>query len=374
MELKIRNAFYFLLLLPLSLFAQEKPYWSIEGSFSAGRIVRHTPKFDFDIPEISSGTLISFQHQTHGKKGWQRRQQYPRFGLLLGFFHFGSEQLGQAISLAPNISVDVFRKERSSLQFQLSVGFSCLNRPYDRLARPNNNAIGSFINNFTAFQFLWLRELGENLDLSTGIQMVHFSNGAIQLPNLGYNIPMASLGLRYHLRGRFEDFAPLLPEERKPDRRWGGQAYSYFALREVAAIGGSKYPVWGASAAVHYHTAKDNRFLLGVEYEYQQAVYAFETHHELVTSEKDIRRGAERYMIFAGHEFLYGPWSVSLNAGTYLNKSSTLLLPFPFFTKLGIRYYISPFGETGPRIQTGLYLKAHRTVAEYFAFGLGLSY
>lgn len=362
-----------LLSILLSGLAQAQAHWSLEGSFALGRIVRHTPSFAFSIPSRSTGFLLNLQHQTTGKKSWHHQQKYPRLGIAAGLFMPGSSALGNIWSLSPNLSIDLHRTPKSSLQFQLQAGLAWVTKPFDRLTRPRNNATGSHLNNMTAFQFIWLCELSTKIDATLGFQMVHFSNAGSRLPNFGYNIPMLTGGVRMHLAERLQNLDPGTPLSKDYPKPWGVQAFGYLGWREVAAIGGSRFPVSGLSLGAHYQTTSGNRFLAGIEFELQQAVQSLGLHMQVFENMREARWASSRLMLFAGHEFLFGPLSIHLAAGVYAGSFSWLL-PFPVYSRLGLRYYLPPFKVMGPQIHGGIYLKAHRTVAEYFAFGLGCTF
>ena len=69
------------------------------------------------------------------------------------------------------------------------------------VTNPKNNAIGSHVNAFVNFQFVYTKYWDHFL-LGAGIEMSHFSNAAIKAPNLGLNTPMcfAKIGYAFHER------------------------------------------------------------------------------------------------------------------------------------------------------------------------------
>ena len=112
---------------------------------------------------------------------------------------------------------------------------------------------------------------------------------------------------------------------------------------------------------------------LSADYEYQTSLYAFSLHTYTFTDPQEARLGATRFGISIFEEFLFGHWAITLNAGVYLSKQS-LLLPYPVYNRLGIRYYGDPWGKDGLRWQLGLYMKSHLIVAEYAGLAFGLSW
>ena len=367
---KFSLSFFFSFFLLFSLYAQKGKGISIESSFHWGKIIRHTPKLTIQIPANSFGTDLSISFQTYGKSSWHQLQNYPRWGVTLLYYHLGNTQLGDAYGVFPNLHLSILNKKRLQIELIGGIGIAYLSQSYDALSNPKNNAIGSKLNNVTAFKLNFLFRLSPNWSFTTAGSFTHFSNGAIKLPNLGINVAALNWGIKYSLN-------PVQSEEylryaisKKAIKRFGLSIHFDLALREFISYGGPKYPIYIGSIAAVYHFNKVNHLLLGIEYEFNKAVYNFGLHTFDFDSEATARRGATRWMIFLADEFLMGNFGILLQAGIYISKSS-FLIPFPIYNKIGIRYYFPPIEKLKTQFYLSSSLKSHKINAAYIAFGIG---
>ncbi len=351
--------------------AQESypPIWSF--NMHGGQILRHTPSFTFDIPAFSKGASLSVSFQTSGREKWHVRQGRPMLGFRATCLDLGGSGLGQAFGFQGTLSFNLLKKKKANLFWHVRSGVALFNSPYDRILNPSANAIGSRLNNFTSFQLEYPFPVSEHLDLLLGIELMHFSNGAVQLPNFGINLPSVSLGAswrkkRLKVNYFLENLASI------PYKRWKVIATTAFTVKESFVEGGPKYPLIAISLEGAWVTPNRNLFLLGLEFENDGAAKSIARQLNAFSSFEEAQRNARRFMFFSGYEFSFGPLGVYLKLGTYFNPDA-YLIPFPVYTKVGVRYYFS-IKNISPDIQMGLFLKSHRTVAEYIAFGIGFSF
>ena len=252
----------------------------------------------------------------------------------------------------------------------LGSGISFLDRHYDILENPTNNAIGSGFNNMTQFRLNAGARLHPNWWLRAGGSFTHYSNGASEMPNLGINIPALFLGLKY-VPGPLEEQDFIRAENRaKPAHRWGMQVHFDMGFKETTVPGGPKAPIYVGSVAGMYRLSKVNHLQFGVDYEYHKSIYLFSLHSFTFFDKQEARQGATRWGVFLADEFLFGNISVYLQAGYYISNAS-ILKPWEIYNKLAIRYYLPPVGKPATRFYGSIYLKSHKIVAEYIAIGIG---
>jgi hypothetical protein len=355
-----------------SLNAQSWKGQSLELSYHRGRILKHSPRLAYEIPDLTQGLYLNWQWQTFGQKEWQQHQRFPLIGLTAQYFFLGDpDVLGESFGLIPNLTLPLVRQPKWALQFQVGSGLAWLTQTFDLLENPKNNAIGSHLNNSTYFRGILSWRFHPNWTLTGGGSFTHFSNAASQMPNLGVNVPALSLGVRFSPQ-------PLIPEDfvewkesKKAARKWGLHAHFDLAYKETTVPGGPKMPVYIASVAGLYRLSKVNHLQIGIEYEYQRSLYFFGLHTFAFHNERDARQGATRWMIFVADEFLFGPVGILLQAGVYISPQS-ILVPWALYNKLALRYYLPPLGPSGPQIYLGGYMKSHKIAAEYFGMGVGV--
>ncbi len=345
--------------------------WSVESSLLYGKIIKHTPKINFPVDHVSLGGELAFKWNTYGRKAWEEHQRYPTLGLNFLYYNIGERStLGQAVAFFPNISIYLFRKEKLDFNFQVGTGLAYLTQHFDRLENTTNNAIGSNFNNITSLKFIVGYQLSPKWHLKGGFNFTHFSNGAAQLPNFGINIPAAQIGVKYFPSPVAKADYQHYDISKKAVKKWGMSMHLKLAYREHISIGGPKYPIYIASLGAFYHTTKVNRFLAGFEYEFNRSVYNFGLHVTEFTTKAEARLGASRILAFAAHEFLFGRWSIQLQAGTYLGSFS-YLTNFIIYNKLHARYYFPAIGKPKTKFYVGICLKSHVADAEYIALGFG---
>ncbi|MCB9282610.1 MAG: acyloxyacyl hydrolase [Lewinellaceae bacterium] len=361
--------FSWLILLP-AVWGQ-RPGYSWDFGMENGRIFKHTPKILFQIPDHTFGFGLNFQQQTYGKQEWEQLQGYPLMGFGLQYFNFGDpEVLGHAIAFFPNLTLKIVDRPKWMIHFRIGSGLAWLNRSYDRLTNPTNNSIGSRFNNTTNFRLVVGVSLSRHLTAFAGGSFTHFSNGAIQMPNLGINVPAISASLRYTPQPIFrEDFLRSV-ENRKPPRRFGVQAYFAMAYKETSFPGAAKWPVYSGSAAGLYRISKVQNLLLGVECEYHQSVFLFARHTFAAHTQEEARKGATRWMVFLANEWRFRNTGFLIQAGFYVGNK-TILVPYPIYNKLGLRYYFPPFPKSESQIFASIYLKSHIITADYISIGIG---
>ena len=349
--------------------AQVPVGWAPELSFHHGKILKHTPKIAYDIPERSLGLMLNWQLHTNGEKAWQRHHRFPALGLAAQYYWLGDrEVVGNAWSFLPNISLKILGKERWKLDFTMGTGLAILDRHYDLISNSSNNAIGSSINDIT---FLCLQlevQVQAHWRLVAGGSFTHFSNGASQLPNLGINVPALTIGATYQPNL----FSPAMDTSFRvpPARRFGAHLSFDLAFKESSTPGGPKQPIYIGAVAGTFKLNEFNHLYLGLGYEYHRSVYNFALHTYAFDTRKEARQGATRWMVFLADEFLFGSLGVMLQAGYYVSPKSVLISK-PIYSKLGIRYYLPAVGKPATQFYVGIYLKAHAFTAEYIGLGMG---
>ncbi|MBP7272780.1 MAG: acyloxyacyl hydrolase [Saprospiraceae bacterium] len=356
--------------LQCGLFAQR---YAIETQLQVGRILRHTPKLTFIIPERSWGIFCNYKWQYFDKNDHTVRlrwQQQPEFGLAATYFNLGNDTLGQAWSIVPNIRIPIFSSNNFYTDFQLGTGIAFITNPYNELQNPQNNAIGSHFNNTTFFQLLFNYRYSEKLLFHAGASLTHYSNGGMQLPNFGLNISTINFGAQY-LVVKKNIPEKYLTQQVARQNRWGGMAQGGIALRELIGIGGPKYPYYIAAFATTFETFREQKIYLGGEYEFSKGVYAFGLYNRNFGDEAAARRGASRYSAFLGYEWRVRRVGIFLQTGYYINHQTAFLLP-TFYNKLNLRYYL-PL-QKNICLFTGISLKAHAITAEHISLCGGVSF
>lgn len=346
--------------------------FSIEPTLHFGTIIKHTKKIKIQTGQLVVGQEINLRFQTLGKEDWQVLQRFPVFGMSLAHFNFGDGAHGEGIGLTPNLSVQVFQKGNFRAMFRLGSGIGRVSRPFHFLKNPKQNAIGSHWNGTAQFNFSTEFRFSQNFRAVAGAGFYHFSNGGRAFPNFGLNIPSGYFSLAWSPRGQ-PDFEKR-EVSRRPDRRFAGLIYGGAVWVEYLVEDGPRYPIWMGTAAAAFYLNKVNRVLLGIDYEYNKAVFKWGLHSATFDSKKTAKLASTRLAVLIGDEFLFGDFSVQLQSGIYIGDRLNQYVLNTFYNKLIMRYYLPRLPFTKIRPHVGVYLKAHNVIAEYLAINAGLSF
>ena len=365
------SCFLFLCLAIAPLQAQRV---ALEMANHFGRIVQHTESITIQNDRIVWGQELNLRVATHGEKDWQQWHRFPIFGLSLSHFGLGEGAHGDAYGFLPKLTVPILRREKWFAHIDLGLGFGYITKPYDYFDNPSQNAIGAHWNGFTQFRFGAEARLNTHFRVLSGLSFSHFSNAGAALPNFGLNIPAGYCALAYSLR-REPAYLRTGASKRVEGRRWGLQANVGLAYVEYIIFDGPRYPVWILSGGGTYAFNKANRLVVGFDREYNRSVYAWGLHSTAFPDEATARWGATRWAGFVADEFLFGDFGVQLQAGFYLgHKSINQYVLQPYYEKLIVRYYFPGLFGTAARPHVGIYLKAHKVVAEFISVNVGAAF
>jgi hypothetical protein len=347
--------------------------WVFEPGVHVGVGIQHSPKFKVPLNGLVWGSELNFSRQTTGRKTWEACHRRPDLGIAISYMQLPNPDVyGHAIGFLPNIAFGPKSPKRVYAHFRLGVGVAVLTKPYDPVTNPDNSVIGSYLNNMTSLRFGLGFKLSEALRLHTSVCLTHYSNGGSQLPNLGINTVSGLVGLYYRpVPYAKEMLRPdTLPRPRERSRRWHGVATAAIGRIERTAPGGPKHWLPSASLEVCRYLSPVNRLGLGFLWEYDFSWNEFLRFSQNWSGDPAAQQlAAQRFALYLSDEIFLGRFSMNFQAGGYFIQPQNK--PKPYFARLGVRYYFRPADAPGFKAHIGVYLKAHNSVAEYVAFGIG---
>lgn len=347
----------------------------LESTFQYGHIFKQNTKIIFPSPKTTNGLELDIRYQTYGKKDWHAFQHYPALGCAFIYYNLGDDQvLGKAFGFVPHVKLPLYRSRLLQLYAQFGFGIGYITKHFDQVENPTNNAVGSAVNNCSNFQLRSEWRLLPKFKAIVGGSFTHFSNGASQLPNLGINIPAIQLGVQYSPTPVPDDARLPSSTSKAATRRWALNTHFDMAYRESMVARGPRYPIYIASLGGMYHWNKINRLTFGAEYEQHTDVRDFGLFLGEFKTKSEAQFHSSRVMAFVGNEFLFGDWSFTIQTGAYIANKNWYLNGYKLYNKIGMRYYLPPIGKPATRFYVGLYMKAHRIVAEYIALGAGATF
>lgn len=327
---------------------------------SIGRSIPHTARF---IPSILTPSGLIDVYWGHDYLDQSHKIRYST-AWRLQFSSLGNPGvLGNAWSLTPCLGIRLFDLADRPIALQLSTGLSYLSRKYDPFRNPENNVIGSHINNMTELGLTWQVFYNRFWNWDLGIFMTHFSNGSFQNPNLGVNIVSLRLNVK---RISSKDPERITMDPPLKNKRIYWQYRQGIAIQDNV-IGGPKHLVYSISFMGYHRTSQRNMTGMGLHLGYNEGEYRWLTRSR-PENESDNRRKASDISIIIGNEWLFKQVGIILLSGYYLYDPYHRVSPI--FFKAGFHWYpdiriipdgIFVFGN----------IKSHFFIADYLELGIG---
>lgn len=364
-----------------------KPPPAVDWYFHAGQVVKNYPHLPgsgaFLSTEIYAGYL------SNGYQAWHSHFGFPQVGVSLIYNDFGNDKsFGQNISVLPNITFRQGNIATFYTEIRLGFGLAFFNRHYDILKNPENQYIGSTITNISFASFNAVRFITDKVAIKAGISAFHFSNGHYQLPNIGMNIPAATLGIKFLPKGkpvfinkRIEDYEKKIRLNVRFGTGWHEFGHATYP------VGGPKYPVYMATVYGSKRITAVNSLQSGLFINYYTDFLDFITTQDLWETNRHMKSAV--VTVFAGHEFITGHFGFVAEAGINLynpfykkftgiyNEKPTVstFLKTWSSNKLGFQYYpLSPEKNARYKVFIGAYIKANFGQADFVEYAAGFTF
>jgi hypothetical protein len=194
---------YYIILVFLCLFTfsalQAQRMKRFGFAYRHGWVLKHHEELRQAFPGTHPfGVEFTYLSKTTGDEEWERVWNYPDVGVNLVYLNYDDVRLGHVL-----ISTFFLQKyigdpdNRFQLSFKVAPGISYSSRAYDAETNPDNTFISTRLNAIMEGNLLAHYRLNPHLTLNGGFTFTHYSNGAIQVPNSGFNIPTLTLGMIY---------------------------------------------------------------------------------------------------------------------------------------------------------------------------------
>jgi hypothetical protein len=359
-----RLIFFLLLVLPFVGIGQNKTPYFLTLSNKGGIMMAHRPFMTHLVRDKTYGFELSLSKQQIGNSSLSINHKYPLNGLALEFRNFGyDEVLGKAISVLQYQNFVLFQtKKNLCLDFKFGYGVAYITKKYDKITNPTNNAIGSHVNSKAVFK-IELNKFTTNYHFGLGLELSHYSNGAIQHPNLGLNsfAIYANMGYNFSKRKVFDS-----QEAKRNKTKLSSKGYfigeGIISMSETEPIpkDAKKYPVFAGRFSFAKPLNSSWNFELGLDGVYNVSnQYKYpEKNHEA----KDVTQLG----LYAGLSFNYYNSQIIMGMGYYFVD---IINPLGrIYNRVGYRYY---FNEQ----VFGLFnIRANFGKADFFELGIGYKF
>jgi hypothetical protein len=383
---------FFLLLLGitvLDVFSQSQnnnpSFLSLEPSLHIGKIVKNSSLAPSS--KLSVLSEMNFSIQTSGKDDWNTLYGFPKVGVSIFYGSMGNKrEIGNMFGLLPNITFNSINPHWYAPRINLGLGIAYFNNPYNPVKNTSNLYIGSALTAFGYASVYIKPRINDHLWVKAGISVMHCSNGHVQIPNLGINLPCIFAGIVY---------SPFsLPKEFIKKEIYVSPSTIHFNLRigvgvhqlakTTEPIGTPKYAIYIIDLYASKRFGKINNLQLGLSLNHYKSFLNYIEKTNLFASNRMLK--ATVATLFVGHELMIHKFSLLSQGGINIYN--------PFYkewikqfdnmqgfsnelkkyisTRLGLQYYLrDPKYCTRSNIFLGAYIKANFGQADFICAQIG---
>ncbi|WP_410006093.1 acyloxyacyl hydrolase [Aequorivita nionensis] len=358
-----------ILLLSFPLFAQEekelKPV-SLEADFFYGSVLEHNPDIEHLISGHPTGFIFSFNRKTYGFNEWERRYNYPDWGVTVAFQNLHNEYLGNVLGAYGHINW-YFLNRNLMVRVGQGIAYSDLN--YDPENNYNNNAYGTNLLSTTFLKGNYVREnIWKGLGFHAGFTVIHYSNANFKAPNNSTNSFLLNAGVSYQLD--YKEFPEYIHKEDSLSKTHAERFKYNLAFRtglnESDVVGLGQEPFYELSFFVDKRLNYKSTLTGGVDVFFSAFLKELITYRSIAYPEDGLS-GDEDYKrvgIFVGHEWRFNRVAFVSQLGYYV------YWPYAFenrvYNRLGLKRYF--FDDN---IFASVTVHAHWAKAEAVEFGVG---
>lgn len=324
----------------------------LEHRSTIGHLVKGYPTiYEFDIGK-----------PTLGNKLWHIENNRPDVGINFTILDFkNSQQLGYAYALAPFADIPLHRDEKrgSRLIMRLCWGVTYLNKSFDIHSNPKNIAIGSHVNSFVQFKWLWHVRITDNLRFEPGFAFSHASNARAKVPNLGLNVVTINAGLNYIIRSTKKPAVNSIDSSTRVKCKNEILAYAAFGYNQREVATPSLYNLM-MTVAYQRNVRNTHKFGIGADVFIDQNYFIdYYNKFNVYPAGLDYSRIAVKLC----YSYNIGRISFPIDIGYYVMQKVTP--DGPLVSRIGVRYY------TKSGLVASVGLRTHFAVAYDFEYGLG---
>jgi len=302
------------------------------------------------------GLQATLLWQKIDEQAWNTCNCYPRQGLLLGYYNYDNQVLGQSAKVGYFLEPAFRLTPATSLLVRGLAGLAYATNPYDPVKNPQNQSYSLPVSAYVALGGGVYVHLTQHYRLNVHVLYEHISNGGLKEPNKGINYPTVGVGLEYLVNP-----VPIPQRDRSSQRnsihkkiRWA--VYGLATSRTVALGTQARYFIGGLGITASKQVGRMHALTAGLE-GYWDFASRERMQLENLTGRSHFRQG-----VMLGHAFLLGRFTFSQQLGVYTFNQ------IPYFDRLYHRWGLVYHWHTN--WGAGINLKAHRQVANFIDFRL----
>ncbi len=323
-----------------------------------GFIFTHTAVLHQFADRNPAGFEVDVMRLNNAQEDYVQCNCWSYTGVSIGFVNFGLPNiLGNALTLNGFVEPVLLNHKLLMLDLRLGTGLAFLSKVYNAETNPTNQFFSSKLS-FTLLGGLRLVvPINERFRIEGTSWYNHISNGGIKQPNKGMNYPTFSLGLNYspYREYFFDRNIMSLKSSKRNKKVFLRSFFSGKVQNETPEYPLVFCPISGFSGGyIHpFRTLSLISLSMGIE----RDGYLNES---LRRNGREIQKGIVDLAL--GYGVSAGNFSFLLRMGLYIvapaNQSDVIFQQYDLFYSIN------------SRLETGVYLKAHRHVAEHMGISL----
>ena len=236
--------------------------------------------------------------------------------------------VGNMLALVAYMSKSFFETKRSRLDLRIGFGPGYASRIFDLHKNHKNILISSHFNFCLNGRISYTLRLGKHFAISTGIGIIHLSNGTVKLPNQGINIPTMHFGIILNPKPYILPKADTID---KIKRKLNFDLMFSLGIKEAYPILKNKFIVSTVSAYCNKRLNYKSGLTLGLDYFYDPSVT------RLVLEDLNFIKRS-KLAVTGGHELYFGNLSLLTQLGIYLYDPYKLNVAV--YERYGFKYKI----------------------------------
>lgn len=336
---------------------------SMETKVHYGFIMPHHKYIQY----LSTGHFTAFElnvgKQTNGRKKWHQLYNYPYIGLSFWTANMANpEVLGSVYTLYPYLNFNLVDHRKLDFNFRFGTGIAYITKKFEPFDNYKNLLIGTNLNVAISLLYELKWAIQQHIQLSTGVGMTHFSNGALKMPNLGINIPTVNVGVAYLLNTNKPFFVPTESLCNKDTTKFEIQSIVSGGIKEIYPACGDKFGVFSWSNSLIKTWSLKRKIGVGID-----LFWEFSNIRSLKRQGIEVKHAYEviKPGVHVLHQLRFSRLSLVTQIGFYIyakDKSDG-----PIYDRLALQYKLNN------NILLNVALKTHFAKADFVEWGIGYS-
>ncbi|HAS46816.1 MAG TPA: hypothetical protein DCS93_40400 [Microscillaceae bacterium] len=328
--------------------------WGVELHAQKAQVFRGAQAIARGNPQAIELRLLK---ATDGTEWWHAPHQYPRFGININYLDFDDPILGQSLSAQLTGERTIIKRKRWQFNFVAGMGIAWITNPFDRINNNKNIMLSGNLNSSWIANFSLAWQVRPPWQLMFEFGIIHYSNGAVQLPNQGINLATANIGIGYRpaLKIATQDPEKQAFDPSQKMKRVNWMLNTSIGFVERYPTNGFKYRVYGLHLTRQQMWGKVTFWQVGLEGFYNTWLYEFTRAEE--------QANAGRVGFNAGLGWVAGRLQGDIGLGVYLYKPQ--IIDTQMYERYGLRFFITP------NVSASFHVKSQRGSVDNLEFGAG---